>query len=248
MSRPYAFIHDGMQHLSWFRDSLSASARIKFDQLNPDFSPNLAVMPGRLIIVGDQTTQMCTPEESQLMAYARDIHQSLIANDHASSRVVIHNYDLLQNIMSYSSIGIGSATSAWSSHLGQVEGTLKDIEAAYQRWRSGVLSKDQFIALRQKLFAILDDQLRGIGRFGTGLKNNSTIKRMLGISSKSYLHTGEITNYVKTLKRVNNVARKLSKGSVVGIALDLGAGALEIHEACSMGRKEMCTKAKFVEV
>ncbi|HEY0289478.1 MAG TPA: hypothetical protein VGC62_21150, partial [Pseudomonas sp.] len=47
---------------------------------------------------------------------------------------------------------------------------------------------------------------------------------------------------------VNNVARKLSKGSVVGIALDLGAGALEIHEACSMGRKEMCTKAKFVEV
>jgi hypothetical protein len=43
------------------------------------------------------------------------------------------------------------------------------------------------------------------------------------------------------------MANVLSKGTYVGIALDVGAGALETQEACSVGREDQCTKAKYVE-
>jgi hypothetical protein len=248
MSGPYAFISDERQSLSWFRDSLPSGTRSKFDLLNPDFGPSRIVMPGHLILVGDETTSMCTPQERLLMSYAREAREALFAYDLDSAHVLLQNYDWLQDIMTYGSIGIGSTTSGWSAHLNRVESTLRDINTAHQQWRSTVLTKDQFLARRRQLFSVLDGQLKGFGRWGTGLRNNSSIKKMLGISSKRFIHTGEIANYAQRLKRINNIARMLSNGTLMGVALDVGAGALEISEACSVGRQEQCTKAKFVEV
>lgn len=248
MSEPYAFINPQKRSLSCYRDQMpsGSNARSKFDRMNAHLGRGV-IQPGQLIIVGDDSTAMCTPGESLLMSYAQDVRQALIANDYASSQALVENYDLLQSIMSYGSIGIGSVTSAWNTHLKGVENTLVDINAAHQRWRSGTWTKDQFLAQRQKLFNTLDGQLRGIGRWGTGLKNNSTIKKMLGISSKRYLLSGEIPSYAKTVKRINNAARALSAGLPLGVVLDLAAGAFEIREACSTGRERECTKATFVE-
>jgi len=248
MSAPYAFINAGKQSLSWYRDSLvGANTRAKFDTVNAHLRSGLAVMPGELIIVGDSSTMMCTMEERMLMAYAREVSQTMFASNEASAHLQTENYDLLQDFMTYGSIGVGSATSAWSTHLNRVQDTLSSVNTTYQKWRSGTFTKDQFVAQRQKLFGILDGQLRGIGRWGTGLKNNSSIKKMLGISSKRYMRTGEIPDYVKNVKRINAIARNLSAGTMVGVALDVGAGAFEIREACSTGREQECTKAKFIE-
>jgi hypothetical protein len=248
MSAPYAFINAGKQSLSWYRDSLvGANTRAKFDTVNAHLRSGLAVMPGELIIVGDSSTMMCTMEEQMLMAYAREVSQTMFASNEASAHLQTENYDLLQDVMTYGSIGVGSATSAWSTHLNRVQDTLSSVNTTYQKWRSGTFTKDQFVAQRQKLFGILDGQLRGIGRWGTGLKNNSSIKKMLGISSKRYMRTGEIPDYVKNVKRINAIARNLSAGTMVGVALDVGAGAFEIREACSTGREQECTKAKFIE-
>ncbi|MBD8119838.1 hypothetical protein IFT62_01285 [Pseudomonas lutea] len=71
---------------------------------------------------------------------------------------------------------------------------------------------------------------------------------MLGISSKSFIRWGEVANYARNVKRINNVARTLSGGTAIGVALDVSAGLMEIGEACSAGREQQCTKAKFVEV
>jgi hypothetical protein len=248
MSAPYAFINAGKQSLSWYRDSLvGANAHTKFDRVNAHLRSGLAVMPGELIIVGDSSTTMCTMEEKMLMAYAREVSRTMFASNEATADLQTRNYDFLQEVMTYGSIGIGSATSAWSTHLNGVQDTLKGINTTYQQWRSGTFTKDQFIARRKILFGILDGQLRSIGRWGTGLKNNSSIKKMLGISSKRYMRTGEIPDYVKNVKRINNIARNLSAGTMVGVALDVGAGAFEIREACSTGREQECTKAKFIE-
>ena len=248
MSAPYAFINAGKQSLSWYRDSLvGANAHTKFDKVNAHLRSGLAVMPGELIIVGDSSTTMCTMEEKMLMAYAREVSRTMFASNEATADLQTRNYDFLQEVMTYGSIGIGSATSAWSTHLNGVQDTLKGINTTYQQWRGGTFTKDQFIARRKILFGILDGQLRGIGRWGTGLKNNSSIKKMLGISSKRFMRTGEIPDYVKNVKRINNIARNLSAGTMVGVALDVGAGAFEIREACSTGREQECTKAKFIE-
>lgn len=197
--------------------------------------------------MGDDATQMCTPEETELMRLAQDVRLSMIGTGYASSNVMTQNFDLLQSIMAYGSIGVGSSTAAWARHLRELETLLKDTEALHQRWKSAAITNDQFFAQRKALFSKIEKALAGIGRFGSELRNTGKIKKMLGISSKSYLHTGEIAGYARTVKHVAKTANALSKGTYLGIALDVGVGALEIQEACSVGREEECRKAKYVE-
>jgi len=94
MSAPYAFINAGKQSLSWYRDSLvGANTRAKFDRVNAHLGLGLAVMPGELIIVGDDSTTMCTMEEQMLMAYAREVSQTMFASNEASAHLQTKNYD-----------------------------------------------------------------------------------------------------------------------------------------------------------
>jgi hypothetical protein len=181
------------------------------------------------------------------MRLAQDVRLSMIGTGYASSNVMTQNFDLLQSIMAYGSIGLGSSTAAWARHLRELETLLKDTEALHQRWKSAAITNDQFFAQRKALFSKIEKALAGIGRFGSGLRNTGKMKKMLGISSKSYLHTGEIAGYARTVKHVAKTANALSKGTYVGIALDVGVGALEIQEACSVGRGEECRKAKYVQ-
>jgi hypothetical protein len=63
MSGAYAFINDKKQNLYSFRDSLpnGNGARSKFDLLNPGISPFSIVLPGQLIVVGDESTACVRP-------------------------------------------------------------------------------------------------------------------------------------------------------------------------------------------
>jgi hypothetical protein len=248
MSKPYAFISDHWVTYDW-QKNISVSgvkARAKFDVVN-GHTFNAFVQPGHVVIVGDDSTQMCTREEEDLMHFARNVNEALISSSYPNNQLMIRNYDLLQSIMSYGSIGIGSSTSAWSKHLSGVEKTLKDIETLHQQLKSGRLTRDQFIAQRQGLFAQLQNHLQGAGRYGTSLRHNTSIKHMLGISTKSYLHSGDIPGYAKRITGISKAARALSKGAYIGMALDVGATALEVQEACSTGREDRCKEAKYVE-
>jgi hypothetical protein len=248
VSKPYAFINDDLETYFWLKDNSvsGAKARAKFDVLNGHIL-NEVVLPGQLVIVGDDSTHMCTREEEELMLSARDVNEALIGSSYVGNQVMTKNYDLLQSIMAYGSIGVGSSTIAWSKHLSGVEQTLKEIEALHQQLKAGRLTRAPFIAQRQVLFSRLDTHLQGAGRYGTSLRKNTNIKDMLGISTKSYLHTGEISGYASKIKGISRAAGALSKGTFVGLALDVGASALEVEEACSTGREKQCTKAKYVE-
>lgn len=200
------------------------------------------------MIIGDDSTAACTLEESRLMSTAWNIRHSVMAED--GDAFALHNYDLLQKILGYASLGIGTAGDAWSRHLRDIGKTLEDIDALHKqslRQGGGVVRND-FLARRQTLFAKLDAQMRGFARYGTHLRNEGSIKKMLGISTRSYLHTGEIHRYAETIARVSKTAKLLKNGTPLGIALSTTASALEIREACSTGREEQCRKAKYVEV
>lgn len=249
MQGPYAFINERPQPYSLLKLSLSLDPHIhtKFDTLNPHIR-NTVVLPGQLVIIEDRRTASCTAEEAQLMQSAENVKRALLAHS-AADQFLIENYDQLKSIMADASIGIGSASSAWSKHLEGIENTLKDIDGLHKQYLSkGTLgAKDEFLVKRRALFIRLDNQLRGMARFGSGLKNAGSIKRMLGISSKSYLHQGEIRGYEQTVKRVARASELLKKGTYIGLALDVGVSALGVREACSLGREEECTQAKFVE-
>jgi hypothetical protein len=115
MPKPYAFINDEMLNYVYLRDHLAGlplGGRAKFDQLNAHIL-NEVILPGQIVIVGDDATQMCTPEETELMRLAQDVRLSMIGTGYASSNVMTQNFDLLQSIMAYGSIGVGSSTAAW---------------------------------------------------------------------------------------------------------------------------------------
>lgn len=249
MSKPYAFVNDKIQNYNQMRETLfplPVSARQKLDQLNP-FLRNNVVMPGEIVVVSEGPAQICTPEETRLMQLAAQVRGAMIGMGRDDRHVMTRNFELLKDIMSYGSIGIGASTSAWSKHLSGLEELLKETEVLHQRWRAGRMSNDQFFAQRRVLFSRIETSLKGIGHFGSGLNNKGKMKRILGISTKSYLHTGEIAGYARNVKGVSRMASAMSKGTYVGIALDVGVGALEIQQACSVGREDVCTQAKYVE-
>ncbi|PIB45506.1 SSU ribosomal protein S2p (SAe) [Pseudomonas sp. 2822-15] len=249
MQGPYAFINEHPQPYPLLKLSLALDpyTHTKFDTLNQHIR-NTVVLPGQLVIMGDSRTAACTAEEAQLMRSAQNIRLALLAHS-ATDQFLIKNYDQVQAILTYSSLGIGSASSAWSKHLAQVEKTLIEIESLHKQYLSKGTTgaREEFLVKRRALFAKFDSQISGMARFGTGLKNEGSIKKMLGISSKSYWHHGEIRGYEERVKHLAKASQILKKGTYIGIALDVGATALEITEACSTGREQACTQATYVE-
>ncbi|WP_455883862.1 hypothetical protein [Pseudomonas putida] len=249
MASPYAFINDRLQTSTELkaRLDLSKSATEKFDMLNNHIR-NVVVLPGQLVIIGDPTTAMCTPEEIRLKQAAWSIRHSVMAEGGAD--FALHNYDLLQKLLGYTSLGVGTAGDAWGRHLKDIVKTLEEIEALHTQSlrRGGGAARDEFLARRQVLFSRLEAQMRGFARYGTGLRNEGSIKKMLGISTRSYLQSGEISRYAERISRIARAAKVLKAGTPLGIALSTASTALEIKEACSTGREEVCEKAKYVEV
>ncbi|CRM34016.1 MULTISPECIES: hypothetical protein [unclassified Pseudomonas] len=222
---------------------LSRERSDHFDVLNHHLRRGL-VMPGQLVIIPDAYSASCSMEEAWLVRQAQAIRREL---DNAGGTQVVNDYDLLQSLLGYSSLGIGSATSAWSRHLDEVAHTLEEIERLHQRLREGGLDREAFFHQRKVLFGLLETQLQGAARFGTGLRGNQALKKVLGISTKSYLHKGEIAGYAQRMRAIAQTSKWLGKGTYVGLAMDVGVAGLEIKQACVEGREAQCRRAKYVE-
>ncbi|WP_455928342.1 hypothetical protein [Pseudomonas capeferrum] len=218
----------------------------QFDALNLHLRQSRLVTPGQMVIVPDDYGVACTADDAWLMRHAQEIRRNLEL-DASAGTAVVNNYDLLQSFLGYSSLGVGSATSAWGRHLDEVQHTLEEVERLHQRLKSGAVNKETFIQQRQMLFRRLDIQLQGAARFGTSLKTNKSLKKVLGISTKSYLHKSEIVGYTQRVRSIAETSRFLGKGTYVGLALDVGVAGLEVKEACMEGREAMCRRAKYVQ-
>lgn len=245
MSKAYAFINDQMQGDSAIKSRLGAGD--KFNTLNVHIR-NQVVIPGQMIIVPDSTTKSCTIEEAELMRMAQHVSHQVHHNSLGSDGLMLKHYDVLQPMLGYGSLGLGAVSGSWSSHLKAVEQTLADIEKLHKLslQRGTPIARQEFINQRQVLFNKLDGQLKGIARWGTGMHNRGSIKKMLGISTKSYLHTGELRDYTRRMSNIARTAKLLKYGTHVGIVLNATASTLEISEACSVGREDKCVKTHYV--
>lgn len=242
------YINDRTTDYSGLKSRLMGSAPSRqrsdhFDVLNRHLRPGL-VMPGQLVIVPDPYSVTCSMEEAWLVRRAEAIRREL---DAGAGPQVVNNYDLLQSFLGYGSLGVGSATSASARHLDEVAQTLEAIEQLYQRLKNTGLNREAFLRQRKALFGLLDAQLQGAARFGTGLQGNQALKKVLGISTKSYLQKGEIAGYAQRMRDIAQTSKWLGKGAYVGLALDVGVAGLEIKEACVAGREAQCRRAKYVE-
>ena len=250
MTEARAFINPKMQNYHTLKAGLALSGHSasKFDVLNSHIY-NSVVRSGELVIVGDWSTPSCTSQEAYLMAKAAATHMGLMRSGQGADEFFLENFELLKSLLAHASMGAGVVSDGWSRYLKATQDTLLEIEKLYQEHMSSgtFKARDQFYAKRAALFGRLDEQLSKMAAFGTSLRNQGSIKRTLGISTKSYLHTGEITGYTDKVAGVGKAANMIKKGSYIGIALGVGAAGLDIHRACTLGREEECSKVKFVE-
>jgi hypothetical protein len=250
MTEARAFINPKMQNDHTLKAGLALSGHSasKFDILNAHIYNNV-VRSGELVIVGDWSTPSCTSQEAYLMAKAARTHMGLMRSGQGADEFFLENFELLKSLLTHAATGAGVVSDGWSRHLKAIQGTLLEIEKLYQEhMSSGTLkARDQFYARRAALFARLDEQLSKMAAFGAGLRNKGSIKRTLGLSTKSYLNAGEIAGYADKVAGVGKAANLIKKGTYIGIALEVASTGLSIKKACTEGREEECRRAKIVE-
>jgi hypothetical protein len=249
MAQPLAFINTQSQTYASLKAQLGLNgiANSKFDALNSHIS-NSVVLAGELVIIGDVSTPLSTSEEAYLMARARDIHIGLLTNQVDADDFFLDNFELLQGMLAHGAIGAGAVSDGWSKHLAAIKTTLEEIEQAHKDYlRSGsIAARDRFYSERALLFSKLENQLGNVASYGSGLRYQGSIKRMLGISTKRYMSTGEIAGYAQKVSGVAKAAKLIKRGVYIGVALDVASAGLDIRQACALGREDECTKAKYV--
>lgn len=250
MSEARSFINPQAQSYESLKAStpMSANQRAKFDVLNAHIV-NSVVVGGELVIVGDPSTPSCTSHEAYLMAEAAGIHHQLEINGAGVDDFFLDNYEMLKGLLSHTSMGAGVVSDCWSRYLDAIKRTLEEIEILHREYlKNGTLkARDEFYAKRMALFMKLEGQLNNMAAYGSGLQNKGSVKRALEISTKSYLHTGEIAGYAEKIAGVSKAASLIKKGTYIGLGLDVASTGLSIHHACTFGRSEDCRKAKYVE-
>ncbi|MEN5305817.1 hypothetical protein [Pseudomonas sp. TWI628] len=250
MTEARAFINPKMQNYHTLKAGLALGGHSasKFDVLNAHIYNNV-VRSGELVIVGDWSTPSCTSQEAYLMAKAAKAHMGLMRSGQGADEFFLDNFELLKSLLAHASMGAGVVSDGWSRHLKAIQDTLLEIEKLYQgHMSSGTLrAHEQFYARRAALFAKLDGQLSKIAALGASLRNKGSIKKTLGLSTKSYLHTGEVAGYANKVAGVAKAANLVKKGTYIGIALEVAATGLEIQRACTLGREDACREASYIE-
>ncbi|WP_407314962.1 hypothetical protein [Pseudomonas sp. nanlin1] len=250
MADTRSFINQRTQTFETLKESLELPkhTQAKFVALNPHLSGGV-VLAGDLVIVGDASTASSTAEEAMLMAKAAEVRTALLVNGQGGDDFFLENFELIKQMLAYTSIGIGAASDGWSRHLDAIKRTLLSIETLHrEHMGSGTLAqREAFYAKRAALFSTLEKQLDSFAALGSGLRDKSSIKRLLGLSTKSYLHRGDIAGYADKVSGVAKASQLIKRGTYIGTALEVGSKGLAIRNACTSGREEQCRKAKYVE-
>ncbi|EXF45392.1 hypothetical protein BAY1663_02161 [Pseudomonas sp. BAY1663] len=153
------------------------------------------------------------------------------------------------------SLGIGK--DVLETGLKQITGTLHDLEFLHQREFAthGHLQSPRFFASRQQLYRQLDAQLKAtfLGK-QLGLGDYSTLRRDLGISTRSLVHhwskgggPGQIPGYATHMDEIAKAAKYLKYGGYIGFALGGTASTLKVQEVCRAGETQACQKIRFTE-
>lgn len=227
---------------------LSGNSKGKFNILNAHIVGSV-VIAGELVIVGDPSTPSCTSQEAYLMAKANEVHAALLTNSVEADDFFLDNFDLLQSLLPKASVGVGAASDAWNRYFIAIKTTLSDIEKLHREHlgSGSMTARDVFYAKRTALFLQLEKQLSSMASYGSGLRNEGSIKKLLGISTSSYMHSGEISGYADKVSGVATAAKWAKRGAYIGTVLDIASTGLSIHKACKLGREEECRKTKYVE-
>lgn len=220
---------------------------------------NGKVQTGQLVIITQENSVQCSRIEADMMEAAILVDQRLAELAEEDKRIIAENYQLLNNITSAGGVGYGSTLTYFSHHVKNIEGILKQIEKLYVETYNTTshLKSSKFYQQRQQLFMRLNTTMKTfVGQARMGFSYNFLdTKNSLGLSTKSIVHqwkkqpgaVTDIPSFAKNYDKVTKLSKTLKGAGYVGIALDVGQSGLKIHEACTTGTDQECTKTSFKE-
>ncbi|WP_313086867.1 hypothetical protein [Stutzerimonas nitrititolerans] len=224
--------------------------------LNPTFAQGFKA--GEMFILGNLLNPTaCLREEADLMAAAAKVRAALEPLSEAEADFMARHQAEIALMLGGAGASLGLGTDVLKKGLMQVGETLRDIEYLHRREfvAHGHLQSAQFFTGRQQLYRQLDSQLKAtlLGK-QLGLGNHSTLRRDLGISTRSLVHhwskggaPGQIPGYATHMDEVAKAAKYLKYGGHIGIALTGTASSMKVQEVCRAGETEACEKIRYTE-
>ncbi len=217
------------------------------------------VKAGQMIIVTPPNPQSCTKAEAAMQIAAESVDKQLAAMSEQERRKMSQRYAFLSDYTNYTSVMYGASGNYYGVKIKRVQSVLKNIDALYKSSHSstGKRINPHFLEQRRSYFLQLDYLMNGLVEkqmFGPNVESVN-IKRKLGLSTKSLVHQwkqqggkGSLADFEKQFSRTANVATRLKRIGHLGIALDIGVSALEIHKACRSDSKDpVCKRTAVVE-
>ncbi|CAG8866691.1 hypothetical protein PS627_02055 [Pseudomonas fluorescens] len=228
----------------------------RLQRLNPTYQDGFKA--GEIVVLGDpENFTACTREEADLMATAAQVRETLKQLSIDEANFMMRHQGEIAGLLGNASLSMGVGQVMLARGLREVEDILRHIGALHQReFRlHGHLKSPEFFAARRQLLNKLDVNLKtAFLNKALGLGSYDTLRRDLGISTKSVVHhwskaggAGQIAGYATHLDRVARVSKYLKYGGYVGIALGGTASALKVKEVCSSGDVQACEKVRFTE-
>lgn len=248
-------VQDLLNHLY---ENPSSSTQQHFRALNSHLKQT--VQPGQIAFITPPDDLQCTRIEPVLHDAAVYIGKHTKELTKEDIKRINQRYEFLAHLADYSGMGLGFSTNYLKAHKIRVEHILKQIENLYARTfnKYGKFNSKEFFDQRRNLFRMLDQELSAmVGRKQLGFDiNDASLKRSLGLSSKSLVKQlskepmpiEDIPGFAKNFTRLTDYGKRLGRIGLVGsIALDGITSYAKIQEACTSGRQDECTKAKFAQ-
>lgn len=237
-------------------DNMPVSALIKFSALNPNLED--IVKAGTLIVLSDPNSTSCTYAESQLMQAAHQVKAALAPLSPDEADFMYRHAAEIVSFTGQTSTWLGVSAAVMEKHLAQMANTLKAIEELHQNsfLKHGHLNSPEFFAQRKELLNQLDAHLLKSTRLRslTTMSDHHSLKKALGISSRSLVHHWKeaggpksIHGYSTHVESISKAAKYMKAGGYIGIGIGGVSGVLAIQEVCRGKDAEACRKIKFTE-
>ncbi|MFJ4396931.1 PAAR domain-containing protein [Pseudomonas sp. NPDC089396] len=225
-------------------------------RLNPTFAEGFKA--GEIFVLGSPGSSFaCSAQETELMMVAEKARESLAILSDEEANFMMRHIGEIAGVLNGASQSMGVGKDMLERGLGQVKDTLKGIETLHQQQFAlhGHLNSADFFAKRKELYQHLSAQLRaGFLNKTLNLGSHDTLRRDLGISTKSLVHhwkkaggPGQIPGYATHLHEVAKMSNYLKYGGYAAIGLGAGSSYLKVQEACRAGETDACKKIRITE-
>lgn len=219
------------------------------------------VLPGEIVILANTPKTLAEKDRIILLkTQAKAASGAIQKLTPAEASTLKQHFDVFDWVaahdLSTASATFGAISTAVAKKLEQVQNVLKELNTLYVAHVGSSKGKQfppEFYLQRQILFSKLDGHLSKLAISEISISDYSTLKRNLGLSTKSVLHNwrtvsrhGEVPALGDRIAHMSKYVQGANRIGYVSIGLDAATGLTKIHQACTEGGQCQRTAAREI--